>query len=496
MPRPPAHGRPSASVEALRRAPSRPRSSLRKWVDPVLVVIVALGLALRLRFMGEPMHYDEAFTFMTYARGSLGHIASTYDAPNNHILYTLLVHVTWRVLGDHVWTVRLPALLAGVTTIPAAYAAAAALYDRGAARWAAGLVATSAPLVDYSVNGRGYSLGVLLMLVALWLASVLVRAPSRWAWGGFVASSGLAVYAVPTMAYGIAAVALWLVATALAPPRDLRLAARSMAAVAGAGALALLLYAPVLGQPGWTVAQIIGWVDHPSFAQLCSSVWKNWNRAAPHPLDWLVAVGFVASLAAHRRIARHTIPIALPAVVSLAAALAFGGSSPYVRTWVYLLPFYLIAGGAGLNWVSRAAATRRAEAAAPLSAAAAAAVSVVLAAAFLHEGLRGADTQPASDNDLVGVLRRLVPQGQHALIDPNHVAVPAAYYLERDGGLPLTAHAVGGAERAAGHVVVVVRRAASPLAVVQAAGGTVAGRPRLVDRREWIDFYDVPLAQG
>src|SRR4051812_37165833 len=195
------------------RGPARDRRA----VDVVLVAAVVAGFALRLRFVGEPMRYDEAFTFETYARGSLGHIASTYNDSNNHILYSLLVHGTWRVLGDHVWTVRVVALLAGVATIPAAYLVARSLYGRSAARWAAGLTATSAPLVDYSVNGRGYSLGVLLTLIALWLATVLLRAPSRWAWAGFVASSALAVYTVPTMAYGIAIVVLWLVLAALVP---------------------------------------------------------------------------------------------------------------------------------------------------------------------------------------------------------------------------------------------------------------------------------------
>jgi uncharacterized membrane protein len=78
-----------------------------------------------------------------------------------------------------VWTVRLPALAAGITLIPASYVVARALYDRRAGLCAAALVAAFGPLVDYSVNGRGYTLGALLVLAALWLAGRLLTSDRR-----------------------------------------------------------------------------------------------------------------------------------------------------------------------------------------------------------------------------------------------------------------------------------------------------------------------------
>jgi hypothetical protein len=54
---------------------------------------------------------------------------------------------------------------------------------------------------------------------------------------------------------------------------------------------------------------------------------------------------------------------------------------------------------------------------------------------------------------------------------------------------------VSSKERKAGHVVVIVPRAASPLPVVRAATGVPVGSPRLLVRRPWIDFDEVPVSR-
>jgi 4-amino-4-deoxy-L-arabinose transferase-like glycosyltransferase len=147
------------------------RDSTDRLDAGLLALLVVGGAAVRVALMGEPMRYDESFTFFAYAMTPIGHITSTYDFPNNHVLYTLLTHFAWLVLGDHVWVVRLPALAAGLALIPSAYLAARALYGRSAGLVAAGLVTGLAPLIDYSVDGRGYMLGTLLIVVSLWLAA-------------------------------------------------------------------------------------------------------------------------------------------------------------------------------------------------------------------------------------------------------------------------------------------------------------------------------------
>jgi uncharacterized membrane protein len=434
----------------------------------LLGLIVVGGALLRLRWLGEPMRWDEAATFQKYALGSVGHIVETYDRPNNQILYSLLTHFSLGIFGHAVWVVRLVAFAAGIAIIPVSYVAARRLFGPVTGIWAAGLTATAAPLVDYSVNGRGYTLGTLLVLLALWLGARLIERNSRWEWAAFVVCCGLAVYTVPTMAIGVAIVALWMLI------KDRRVVFRLALALAAAAALSLLLYSAALGQSGWDAVTPLA-REWGSVTGLAGDVFANWNRAAPHPLDWLVAAGFVASLFVDWRLAAASGAVLLGVIL-------LGPIAPFVRSWLFLLPLYLIQAAAGLAW-----ATRRVGAAAPAIAA------VVLGIALVSTGLRSTDVPPVTDNDIVALLKKYTPPHEHVLIDRYAAAPTHYYYYERYGDPGLETTAIRSGDRATRHMVVVVPRGTSPTETVYKAGGIAGGPARLLSGRDWIDIYDVPL---
>lgn len=429
-------------------------------------------MLLRLRWLGEPMRWDEAATFQKYALGSIGHIVDTYDRPNNQILYSLLTHFSLGIFGHAVWVVRLVAFAAGVAIIPASFLVARRLFaDPIAGLWAAALTATAAPLVDYSVNGRGYTLGALFMLLSLWLGARLIGRDSRLEWAGFALCCVLAVYTLPTMAIGVAIVALWMVL------KDRRVVLKLGLALAAAAAISLLLYSAALGQSGWDAVTPLAREWSP-ITSLAGDVFANWNRAAPHPLDWIVAAGFMASLFVDWRLAAASIAVLLGVIL-------LGPIAPFVRSWLFLLPLYLIQASAGLAW-----ATRRAGAAAPALAA------VVLAIALIATGLRSADVPPVTDNDIVALLKKYTPPHQHVLIDRYAAAPTHYYYYERFGDPGLETTAIRSSDRASRHIVVVVPRGTPATETVYKAGGIAGGPARLLTRREWIDIYDVPLLRA
>src|SRR4051794_9713937 len=423
------------------------------------------------------MRWDEAATFQEYARGSLGTIVSTYNRPNNQVLYTLLEHLGLKAFGEGIAAVRLVAFAAGIGIIPAAFLAARRLYDRNAGLFAAALAATFGPLVDYSVNGRGYTLGALLVLLSLWLGAVALDEGRRAAWVGFVFCSAAAVYTLPTMAIGIAAVALWMAGNAVLE-RRWRFVLLLVGAVVAIALLSLLLYSAVLGQRGWTAVTEAPREWH-SIKALASAVWENWNRTAPHPFDWLVAAGFVAGVVRNPRLAAAFL-------ATLVGVILFAPIAPFVRSWLFLLPIYLIVAAGGLSWAARRFG----------GPALGAATAIALSLTFLHAGLKGSDVPPLSDNSIIPLLKRYVPKNQNVLLD-RYVAAPTVYYyFERYGAPVKRTGLLRTADRRPGHIVVVTPNDTNPELTVYKAGGFASGFPRLLIKRDWISFYDVPILRN
>jgi hypothetical protein len=208
---------------------------------------------------------------------------------------------------------------------------------------------------------------------------------------------------------------------------------------------------------------------------LAGDVADNWMRAVPHPLDWLLAVAFLGSLFVDWR-------LAAAAGAVLIAVILLGPIAPFVRSWLFLLPVFLIQASVGLAW-----ATRR------LGPVAAVAGALALGIALVATGLRSADVPPVTDNDIVALLKKYTPPHQHVLIDRYAAAPTHYYYYERFGDPGLETTSVRSADRATRHMVVVVPRGTPASETVYKAGGVAGGPARLLARREWIDIYDVPL---
>jgi 4-amino-4-deoxy-L-arabinose transferase-like glycosyltransferase len=464
-----------------------------------LAGVVAVAVVVRVLFLFEPTRYDEAYTFDSYAIHSVRFIATTYDAPNNQIFSTLLTHFAWRLFGNHLWTVRFTAFTAGVAIVPAVYLVGQELYDRATGLWAAGLAATFAPLVDYSVDGRGYSLGTLLILAQLWLGSRLLADSRRLEWIAFALCAALAVYTVSTMAFGVVTVGVWMfgVMALRRNSRDGPRLAHLMTASAGAGLLTLILFAPVLGQPGWAYVQPLP-AQLGAIRGLVANVWLSWNRAAPEPLPWLLTAAFVLGVLLQWRIARHRFPLVLAAALVLAAVTVIDVIPPFERSWLYLAPLYLVTAAAGLAWICRQIA-RRVGHGRIINAVGVAAVMAALSASVVNNGQHGSEQDPSADNHIVSFLKRHVGPGEVVALD-TFMQVPAIYYLDRYSYSPPEFTA---ASQRAGktHVLVLMIGNPGPNAVLALLRktGAVTGphtRTRLITRLPYITAYDVELRRS
>ncbi len=221
------------------------------WV--ALVILTALAAVLRAIALNQQLWFDEMDTLILFVRTPLASILTTYTTENQHMLYSALARVSVELLGEHPWTLRLPAVLFGVASVPALYFCGRTLNaTRREALLACTLLAISYHHVWFSQNARGYTAMVFwtLLLTHFFVRGTQEKSLRAWVWYGV--SLALGMYAHLTMAFvaaGHGIVYLWLVASRAR--RLGRLPENTLAPVVGfvlGGVLAAALYAPVMGQ--------------------------------------------------------------------------------------------------------------------------------------------------------------------------------------------------------------------------------------------------------
>ena len=326
----------------------------------LLVVLTLLGAAMRLVFLGQPIRYDEAFTFLEYVDQPFAVTLSDYSTPNNHILHSVLAKISTFLFGDQLWTLRLPALLAGILVPPATYAVVRAYYNSRAALVAAALTAVSSPLVLYSTNARGYSIVTLFFLCLLLVVWHQSARPRPGAWIAFALFGAFGVFAIPVMLYPLGIAAAWFLMSSIleaeAPWQRIR---ELSTAILTVGILTLILYAPALLWSGPSALVANRWVSSQpldvylaGLPSLVSRIWETWNVDHALPLRAALAAGIVVTVVCHRRLSRLRVPLWAPAVLwTVALSVANRGvtGQMFVRVWIFALPLYLGLAAVGLE---------------------------------------------------------------------------------------------------------------------------------------------------
>jgi len=176
----------------------------------VLLFIMIVGSWLRARYLGQPMRYDEAYTYNFYGRFPLTVSLSAYDSPNNHLLNTALVHLSTVLWGNYEWAIRLPAFLFGVATVPSVYLLSRKFAGAGSALVAASASAVWPVLVEYSGDARGYSAVAFFFVVAVAAAHKLLERDILLLRIALVCASVGMLYTTPAGIYAFATCWVWL----------------------------------------------------------------------------------------------------------------------------------------------------------------------------------------------------------------------------------------------------------------------------------------------
>jgi hypothetical protein len=215
----------------------------------VLAAILLVGAALRIYGLDSGLWYDEIVTLLKSVRPPLREIVTHFPSENDHPLYSALGHLSIGIFGEHAWSLRLPAFLFGLLSLPLVYILGVGITNRFEASAAAALLAISYHHIWFSQNARGYTILLFCALLATHLLLRGLRTNRRSDFVAFAIVTALAAYTHLTMVFVAVAQAL-VVAAHLFASRNGRLGAddwtNAAIGFALAGLLTVLLYLPLL----------------------------------------------------------------------------------------------------------------------------------------------------------------------------------------------------------------------------------------------------------
>ena len=324
------------------------------WSSVILGLVTLIALFLRVLLIAKPIQYDEAYTFIFYASRSLNNILANYSAPNNHIFHTILVAVAYRLLGASPWILRLPALVAGTLTVPAAYIAARRFFSCPQALAAAAALAVTPGLIAYSANGRGYTMVTLFALLLANFAGILVQRQGKSALAAYAITGALGFYTIPIFLYPMAGISLWVAVTYMTDADSWRDRMQRLAVFlvtcALAGLLTLVLYSPVIffgtGLGSLVSNEIVEAQNWSTFLgnllPRITNTGVNWMMGIAPVFRFLSLGGFLLSLFFYRKASNQRQPMQVFLVLAIATLMLLQRVVPLPRVWLFLEAFYML----------------------------------------------------------------------------------------------------------------------------------------------------------
>jgi len=316
--------------------------------------LTLLAIIVRIPFWDLPVRCDEATVFLRYAGGGGGAVLdflSHYSTPGRHGFHGLAVALMSLLTGAGFPWVRLPAFAAGVLSVPLTFVAMRSWVGRPSAAVAALLMAVSHWCVAYSVNARGYTVGICFVLIAVWyLGKAHTRRPGWYPIAAGMAL-GAAAYTIHTTIYFSIAVAAWYVWMSWTDTsRRSHLLRAGLSFFVSLTATLVVLFLPIMVRGDF--GNVVGYRIEPPLGltdvavRLPDFLWECAARIAdgmqPQAGLWLaVMVGMVVSI--RRRSAGGVLMLLSLAVIPV--ILLLQRVLPPARTLNFLLPFtYALAG--------------------------------------------------------------------------------------------------------------------------------------------------------
>jgi len=181
------------------------KSSTAKFSVPsipsILVLLTISSLVLRVINLNHGIWYDEILTLVKFVRPSLMEILTTYPSENQHMFYSVLSHLSVSIFGEHIWSLRLPAVIFGTLSIPALYYLGSLVTSRRESLLAATLLMVSYHHIWFSQNARGYSGLLFWTILSTYLFIRGLKENRKGIWIAFAIVNSLGIYTHLTMLF-------------------------------------------------------------------------------------------------------------------------------------------------------------------------------------------------------------------------------------------------------------------------------------------------------
>jgi mannosyltransferase len=223
-----------------------------------VALITLLAAALRIYRLDTDLWIDEIGSFQYATSVSVGELFRTFSSPNQHLMNSLLERLSVAALGEHDWTVRLPAALFGIATVPAMYWLARPIMRGWQSVAVACLTAVSYHHIWFSQNARGYS-GYLLFSVLSTGALYRLALTGRRRWvAGYAICAVLALSSLIIAAFVILAHAILIPFFMLYRHREAQPVARTIRRLAVAFGITAVLSLAIYGPTAIELLRVVG----------------------------------------------------------------------------------------------------------------------------------------------------------------------------------------------------------------------------------------------
>lgn len=212
------------------------------------VLLLCVGASLVYTAAAVPITYDEAWTYLFFAKNGILTSITHYLAPNHHVFFSVLASLFVKLPFPGVFAMRLLGILATL----AAFWVLHGLAKKAAIRSVVVLLVVLMclyPFWQFAWKARGYALLYFWTAGLLALSIEILLQPRRLhyvLWALFLA---LGVFTVPTFVHPALTVGAWLLAETLLIKEKTK-ALRVMLAGAAAVVLVCLLYLPIVVHEG------------------------------------------------------------------------------------------------------------------------------------------------------------------------------------------------------------------------------------------------------